>query len=526
MSKPATANPTSAGRVSKNAAAQMAGRILYLATRVGLPPFILHHISMEEYGIWATCFLIIGYVGMGAFGVANVYIRYVAEYNATNRREAIGPLLGAGLSITLVFSAAALLGLWLALPWLFAAFKIAPTLQPTAAMLILGTVATMLLDMTFGAFAYVLQGLQRITEQTLVWIASYLLETALIVVFLMEGFGVEGLLWAFAGRYVFATLVYVALCYRAIPGLKIRLGENRRETFRLFFRYGGIMQVNGLLSIFLYSCERMVAGTLTGVTSMVLLDIGQKFPMMSSQVFSSANNSFLTALTHLETQGLREEVVKLYLRGSRYLNLLNGCAMGFMAAFAAAIITGWMGVNPQYEDSAMILVCAAVGYQCHAQTGPATTYFQSTGKPERVLWGFILPQLVLLGVALATCFPLFGENLMSVVYAAVAARLLSSVLFLLYTNSQIGVGQWSYAKQVLLPGTAPYAVGFGLASAGQDLLQSLSPERLVILPALAGFGSVYGILVFAVLFTLFCQADERLAIGRLFGRLNLRRRAG
>ena len=512
-----------ASRVSHNAAAQMAGRILYLATRVGLPPFILQHLSLEEYGIWTTCFLIIGYVGMGAFGVANVYIRYVAEYNATGRREEIGPLLGAGLSLTLVFSAAAMLGLWLGLPWLYQAFKIPPHLQDTAAVLILGTVATMLLDMTFGAFAYVLQGLQKIAEQTLVWIASYLLETVLIVLFLAAGWGAAGLLWAFAARYALATAVYVALCYRALPGLTIRPGGARRETFRLFFRYGGIMQVSGLLSIFLYSCERLVAGTLTGVASMVLLDIGQKFPMMSSQVFSSANNSFLTALTHLQAQGRHEEVARLYLRGSRYLSVLNGCAMGFMAAFAAPIIKAWVGAGPAYAPSAAILVCAAVGYQFHAQTGPATTYFQGVNQPQQGLWGFILPQLALLGAGLAGAFSLWGENLMSVVLAAAFARVASGWLFLLHANSRVGVGQWRHVWQVMLPGLAPYAVGFGLAWASRGYVEALGGGRLALLPALAALGAAYGVLTLALLYLGFAQADERQAVRRLGLRLLPRR---
>lgn len=525
MSSPETNTQPGAGRVSRNAAAQMGGRILYLLTRVALPPFILHHISMEEYGIWATCFLIIGYLGMGAFGVSNVYIRYVAEYNATHRLKEVGPLLGAGLTITLAFSAISLVSLWFVMPWLFAAFKIPPHLQATAATLILGTVASMLLDMTFGAFAYVLQGLQKITQQTVVWIVSYLVETLFMVLFLISGWGVNGLLWAFVARYVLATLIYVALCYRAIPGLHIRFRGVGRPTYHLFLRYGGIMQITGLLSIFLYSCERMVAGTLTGVTSMVLLDIGQKFPMMSSQVFSSANNSFLTALTHLHSLDQRQEIIRLYLRGSRYLYLLNGLAMGFMAPFALPIITGWMGANPVYLDSATIMVCAALGYQSHAQTGPATTYFQGLGKPERALWGFIVPQLVLLGAGLSACFTLLGHNLMAVVFAALAARVLSSGLFLLYTNSQMGVGQWTYIWQVLLPGLAPYGVGYGLAEAVRSPLQQLGSERMVIIPALAGLGLAYGILVFAVLYTLFCQAEERQAIRRVFGRLMPRRRA-
>ena len=501
----------------------MLGQIFYLATRVALPPFILHYISLEEYGIWATCWIIIGYVGMGAFGVSNVYVRYVAEYNATNRHKEIGPLLGAGLSITITFSVLTLLGLWFSLPWLFAAFKIPPHLQATAGILILVTVATMLLDMTFGAFAYVLQGMQKIAEQTLVWIVSYLLETLLMVVMMLQGWGVTSLLWAFVGRYVLATLVYVVLCYRAIPGLEIRLRGVGWETFQLFFRYGGMMQISGLLSVFLYSCERLVAGTLTGVAAVVLLDIGQKFPMMSTQVFTTVNKSLLTALTHYHSLNQKDEIIRLYLRGSRYLNMLNGCALGFMAPFAVTIITAWVGVNPAYHEASLVFVCAAAGYHFHSLTGPSSTYFQGITRPGAAVWGYLVPQAFLLGAGLVGAYAVLGRTLIAVIAAATGARIASSLLFILYTNSQLGVGQWRWVWQALLPGLAPYAVGYSLAVASRGVLAQLGTERFVLIPALAALAVVYGILILSLFYVAICQPDERQTIKRLFGRIIPRR---
>jgi len=518
-----TINQQQSAKVSRNAAAQMLGRILYLATRVGLPPFILHYISMEEYGIWATCFLIIGYVGMGAFGVSNVYVRYVAEYNATHRYEKIGPLLGAGLTLTITFSLFTLAGLWFSLPWLFVSFKIPPHLHETAAILILGTVATMLLDMTFGAFAYVLQGMQKIAGQTLVWIISYLVETLLMVAMMMQGWGVTSLLWAFVGRYLLATLIYVILCYRAIPGLKIRLRGIGWETFHLFFRYGGIMQISGLLSVFLYSCERLVAGTLTGVASVVLLDIGQKFPMMTTQVFSSANNSMLTALTHYHSLNQNEEIIRLYLRGTRYLNMLNGFALGFMTPFAMPIITAWMGVNPAYGEAGIIFMCAAAGYHLNALTGPASTYFQGISHPGKVIGGYLVPQLILLGCGLVAAYAVLGHTLIAVIAAATGARIVSSGLFLLYTNSQLGVSQRRCLWHALLPGLVPYAVGYALFVASQGFLGQLGTGRLVLIPALAGLAVAYGMVMLVILYVVFGQPDERQTVKRLLGRVIPRR---
>lgn len=509
-------------RVSRNAAAQMLGRLIYLVTRVALPPITLRFVSLDEYGIWSTCFLIIGYIGIGAFGVANVYIRFAAEYNATGRRDEIGSLLGVGLAITVAFGAVTMAVLWAGLPWVNAWFKIPDHLQATADMLILGTVATMLLDMSFGSFAYILQGVNRIAQQTLVWILGCLLETGLIVGMLMQGFGVYGLLWAFVARYAFSILLYAVLCYRAIPGLRLSL-HGWREKLRLFAGYGGILQLTGLVSIFVYSVERICAGLLTGVGAVGLLDIGQKFPMMASQLFGSAQTSFLTALTHLHATDQRDEIVRIYLRGTRYLNLLNGLAMGFMAPFGLSIVTAWMGANPAFAEAAAILTFAAVGYHFHALSGPATTYFQGIKRPWLPLVGFLVPQLLLAGLALLPALAEWGPTLLAVVGAMAAGRVLSSLLFLAYTNRTLGLSQWRFLGFGLLPGLVPYGLGLGLEYLARPWLASVGTGRLQLIPALAGLGMAYVVLAGLVLWGGFSLREERAAVR---GKLMRRRRVG
>lgn len=508
-------------RVSRNAAAQMLGRLIYLVTRVALPPITLRFVSMDEYGIWSTCFLIIGYIGIGAFGIANVYIRFAAEYNATGRQKEIGSLLGVGLAITVAFSAVTLAVLWLSLPWVNAWFKIPEPLQATADMLILGTVATMLLDMSFGSFAYILQGVNRIAQQTLVWILGCLLETGLIVALLMQGFGVYGLLGAFVARYVFSISLYAILCYRAIPGLKLNL-RGARQNLKLFAGYGGILQLTGLVSIFVYSVERICAGTLTGIGAVGLLDIGQKFPMMASQLFGSAQTSFLTALTHLHATDQRDEIKRIYLRGTRYLNLLNGLAMGFMAPFGLGIVAAWMGPDPAYAQAAAVLVFAALGYHFHALTGPATTYFQGIKRPWVPLLGFLVPQLILAALCFLPALAEWGPGLLAVVAAMAGGRMLSSLLFLSYANRSLELSQWRFLWLGLLPGLIPYGLGYGVEYLARPWLSTVGTGRLELIPALAALGVAYVALVGLVLWGFFTTREERMAVRRKLGR----RRAG
>ena len=453
----------------RNTVVSTGGRLLYLLTRVGLPPLILHYVSLEEYGLWSTCFLLISYVSMGAFGVSNVYIRYVAEYSVKDQFDSINGLVSTGLVLTFIFSVLALGGIWLAMPLLLRSFNVAPQLQHTAQVLILGTLATMLLDMTLGAFSYVLCGLQKIAQQTIVWIISFFLETAIIVTLLLNGYGVTSLLWAFLARYVFSTILYVILCYRAIPGLHISFRLVKREFFSRFFHYGGILQITGLISVFMYSIERVIAGYLSGLAAIAVLDLGQKFPVMASQVFSSMNGSFLPAITQAHNLDKQQDIQRLYSQGTRYLNLLNGLAMGFLAPFAAWLLTAWLGHGDHLENTIAVMICACVGYQMNELTGPLSAYYQGINHQLRT-FGYLGWQLIFIVSGLLVAWRYTGFDVVMIAEIAMLARLLSALIYLFRGNNRLGLGHWRFIRTVLLPGMVPYALGYGIMLAVQPWL--------------------------------------------------------
>ncbi|MCX7098246.1 MAG: oligosaccharide flippase family protein [Methylococcales bacterium] len=494
-----------------NTLAQTAGRLLYLLSRVGLPPLILHYVSLDEYGLWSTCFLLISYVSMGAFGVSNVYIRYVAEYSVKHQYDDINGLVSTGLMLTFAFSVLALGGVWLAMPLLLKSFNVAPALQHTAEVLILGTLATMLLDMTLGAFSYVLHGLQKIAEQTIVWIVSFLLETVLIIALLVYGFGVTSLLWAFLARYIFSTVFYIILCYRAIPTLHISLRLVNRDFFSRFLHYGGILQLSGLLSVFMYSIERVIAGYLTGLGAIAVLDLGQKFPVMASQVFSSMNASFLPAITEAHSLGKYQDIQRLYLQGLRYLSLLNGLAMGFLAPFAVWLLHAWLGHAEQLESTIMVMFYACVGYQLNVMTGPLSAYYQGINHPMRT-FGYLGWQILFIIGGLAWAWYYTGFDVIIIAAITMWARALSALVYLFKGNAQLGLPHRSFILAVLLPGAMPYLWGYGIMLAIEPWLVQLHANRWLLIPLLGGIGLVYTLLTVSFFYQYMCNAAEQVLI--------------
>lgn len=502
------------GLMARNAAVQLLGRVLYLLTRVALPPITLHFVGLAEYGIWSACFILVSYLGMSTFGVSNVYIHYVADYRAKGRMEDIGRLISTGLTFTLAVTALVLPAVWLAMPWLLALFGVPEALQGTAALLLFGTAAVMMADLSVGAFAYVLHGLQLLRVQTMIWIASFLLETVLAVVLLVQGWGILALLIAFALRYVFAILVQALVCLRALPGVRIRPGSVSREHMGLFLRFGGVMQVSGILATALYSLEKLVAGRLLGVSAVGLLDLAQKLPVMASQVFSSINAAALPAMSHLHAVGQHQEAAALYVRASRYNALLVGLPLGFLAPFAGPVMCAWIGEQHGTGDAPLLLAVAAVGFHLHTLTGPASALHQGAGRPQRQ-FVYLGVQIALAALALWWVWLAFGWSVVGVALAVGGARVLSSLVYGIYTDRLAAVPFGTYLRAVVLPGLIPYTVGFALSLIATDWLTPWYADRLALLGGLLLAGVVYGLATLAACLPLLDREERAFLIRRL-----------
>jgi O-antigen/teichoic acid export membrane protein len=493
-------------QLSASVSVRMAAKIFYMVTRLFLPPLILSYVTLEEYGIWAACFILISYLGMSAFGVSNIYIRYTAEYQARGETDKINQLISTGILAISGISLVALGGLYLLLPWFVNKFHISQPLHRTAFILIFGTALSFMLDLTLGSFAYVLHGLQRITEQTFTWILGFCVEAALIVMLLYGGAGIYALLVAFMIRNLISGVACLVICYRTLPTLSIRIRHFDRASLKLFFGYGLIVQVSGLLATFLYSIEKVIAGVFLGVAATGLLDIGEKLPVMASQIPSGMNEVFLPAMSRMHGLNQKEELHKLFLKGSRYLNMLTGLVMGFFAAFAAPLMMVWLGARQGYGQAATILAFFTLPYQMNVLTGPGSALHRGVNKPTRELV-YPLSQLALVALTVSCGFWWLGQTLIVIAGAVAAAMVLSVLVYMAYTNRVLGISQTKYLWRVLLPGLVPYVVGFGLYFASRNFLVSL--DRIQLLLVLGVIGTVYSLISLAVLYRLMCDWGER-----------------
>jgi O-antigen/teichoic acid export membrane protein len=468
------------------------GKLLYAATRVALPPLALAHMGLADYGLWAACFVLVSYVGMAASGFTLVYLRRTALFHAQGDVAAIGRLLSTGMLAMGAVALALLAGLWLALPALLDLFGVAEAQRALARWLWLGTLAVFLADMSLGAFGSVLHAIGRVRQEQKVWVFAFLFETALIVGLLLAGWGVLGMLAAFAGRYLFSIGANAVLAWRALPDLRIRWRDFDRTLLRGFFGYGAGMQLSGLIATALHSADRLLAGVLLGPQAMALVDLAAKLPTTAGSIGSSASMVAVSSSARHDVQGQPAALQQVYRDASRITVAALALALPFMAWFAEPIARAWLGQNETQAAVAPLLVLLAVGLHMHMLTGPVNAMSRGRGS-LRADFSYHGLRAVALAAALAVWWLGPVRSLPALVLALVAAQVLAAVAYLIYAHRRL-CGAWTgLASRVLAPTLAAYALAGVLhavllpsAAGGRtDAISALALPLLLWLPSAA-----------------------------------------
>ena len=495
--------------VSRNVAISVFSKIYYLASRLFLPPLTLMYVDLEQYGLWSICFILISYLGLGAFGISNVYIRYIAEYHAHHRVDKINGLLSTGILLVTGISITLLGALWLWLPHLVTeTFEIKPHLQEIAKDLFFGTACIFLLDASLGAFMYVLNGLQKIAETTFVWLFCLTIEALLVFVFLWLGFGIYALLYAFIVRYSLSIIIFIFLSHHLIPGLSVSLKHVERSYLDLFLSFGAVVQIAGVFNIFLHSIDKFIASMSIGSHATALLDVGTRFPVTATSIPGSMTAAILPATSYMHSQQRKQELINLYINGSRTMSLLTGFIMGFLACFSFPIITAWLGTNEEYKIAAIIMILFTLPQQLHILTGPGSAVFNGIAQPLRTLI-YPLIRIVFIGIIFLFGFLFFEINILNISIMVALASSIGAMVYHFYINFVVGVTNALFFRRVLIPGLFPYVLGYGLYYYLQDWAEMALASRSESIIFVLFSGTIYTLVVPLFIYWGIYSSDER-----------------
>lgn len=496
--------------VSKNFIFSLFANVFRLTVRLFVPPIVLWMgVSLEEFGLWAVCFVIIGYLGLGAFGISLVYIRYVAKFHAEKNIQKISELISTGTIVVFTISVLMLIALWWVLPYLIENFfKVDPALRDKAFILFFCTAFVFMIELSSSAFMYVLHGIQRISETTSILVKATLIETLLTFIFLLFGLGIYSLMIALIIRYFISIILHVRLTFKLLPDLSFGLHNFRTEYLELFYKFGAIVQFTGLLSITLSSIDKLITFATLGAKEVALIDLGGRFPQAAAGLPASMNQIVMPAVSHMHSQQRENEICNIYAHTTRYMNIMLGILMGFFVCFAAPLTTVWLGNSTDYKSVVSIMILAAIAQQFHFLTGQGSSYFQGIGKPHFTLM-YSATRITLVSIATILLFQFIpNPDVIMIVTMVTVVTVLGSFNYLIFINRQIGLSQLFFVRRVVIPGITPYIIGYFFISLLQPWAHFAHLSRLhAFIYLCIGSTLYFAMTLFTVYFILLDSAE-------------------
>jgi O-antigen/teichoic acid export membrane protein len=499
--------------VSKNSLYTVIYNVWYLGSRLVLTPIILSYVTIEEYGLWSYCFVVLSYLATTAFGFNNTYIRYTADYRSRNENEKLNELLSTGLITMIGFSAVIFCGLWFLIPSLVTLLGIDTALNETARMLLLGTAAIFVLNSSLAGFQFILEGEQKIVLVRKILLAASVIEIALVILFFEAGFGVFALLWAFVVRLAVTILLCIFFAYREFPFLRISLKLYRKEAFKAFFGFGNQMNLLGFLTLLINSLDRIFITRILHLQAVGIYEIGRKLPNMGLMLPGAIAGTLMPAASHLEGSSQQQRLKRLYLASTRYLMMLSSVPYAFLIFFAPQIIETWVG--PGYGESVFVMQILAAGTFVNLFTGIGTACARGIGKPKYEIQYMTISTFIIL----ATAVPLIHRlGVAGGAWAYCIGQTLGSVYFLWLANRLFEISWSRFAKKVLPPVVMMFAMGLPSSMLCNFLWPLAEHSRWLKLGVLAVVGIFYvmiSLLVLNLFQQLLLSNDERKKISTL-----------
>jgi len=402
-----TAN--AAVKLVRNTLASGVGSASGILVGLILTPFMIYRLGLPAYGVWTLALALTfsgGYASLADLGVEGATVRYVAEATADEDLDAVSRTVSTTLLLFCVIaSLLAPAAVALAHPFV-SLFGVPHNLRGAAAVCFALAGGQLAFELPARAFVAVLQGTQQYIVYQSVELARMLLQAALYVLVLLEGWGIGALGGALMVSSICALVTYWLLAHRAVPGLRASPLHAQRAELRRLVHFGGGVFTMRLVGTVYRQMDKVIVGIALGPHAVGLYEIANKVNMGAATMASVSVSAVMPAAAFARRNAVM--LRDMFLRGSCYA---AGASLPFAVAgfiFAKPLLVSWIGpqATPAVEAARLFLAYEAL----QAVQNVASTMMFGIGRIRVPLTVAVIATLANLALSIVLVHPLGFEG--------------------------------------------------------------------------------------------------------------------
>jgi O-antigen/teichoic acid export membrane protein len=314
-----------------------------------LTPYVLRHLGETRYGIWVLTFSVIGYYGLldlGFRGGVNQYItRYLSlgEYDRVNEcaSSAFYALSGLGALICLLSITAA---------FFVPSFRtVPPELHDETFWCILLVGCAGGVQCAFFPFSAVFTATQRYDLANAIGITTRLITAIGIMLALNAGYGLLALSVVTCGATIFDYTVRYFIARRLVPRLVISrklINMKRIREISSFGLWNFLISVSAYLAM---HADSLIIGSILTLAAVAHFALATGLVRQLADLLGPIGQVFYPVAVDLHANGKKQEMIDMYVYGSRLQLTIVFCVVIISVAWAEDFYRIWLG--PEFAQS-------------------------------------------------------------------------------------------------------------------------------------------------------------------------------
>jgi O-antigen/teichoic acid export membrane protein len=339
----------------KNVAATWLGLLVHAIVGFFLSPFILHRLGDAAFSLWILVFALTGYFGLLDMGVRSSIVKHTAGFLAADDKEQLARYISTSLAfygmVAILVLLASIAGFF-CLPLLF---KIPVTLLGPARILILISGASVALTLPLGAFAGVLEGLQKFAWLQFSNIGITVVRAVLIVAVLENGGGLLAVGIITVGMNLLSYLIFTGMAFCILP-LRLRWQYVEIRAFRKMMAYGLFASAILVAERLRFQSDALVIGAFLSTTAITMFSIAARLVEYSSYAVKSMTQIVTPMTSKFQATGDLVRLRKTFEAGNRACALITFPLCLILVILGKPIIESWVGIKYVAAYSVLLLL--------------------------------------------------------------------------------------------------------------------------------------------------------------------------
>ncbi len=367
-------------KVIKNTFYNFIGKIWGILVGLFLTPFIIHHIGIERYGVWAIVGVITGYFGLLDLGIGSSFIKYIAEFHTKKDTEKINQVINCGITFYSIFAFAVMALACLFINPIFRILKIPAQLYSESLFVFWVSLTIFCVSSIFSISIAIQNGLQRMDICNKIALITSIPNVAGTIFVLTHGYGLRGLIINNGIILIAGGLINVSMAYKILPELSLSCRFLSKKMFGTLFGYGAKLQVARISSAISMQIDKLLITYFLSLSLVTFFQLGFSVIQQAISVVLLFLSALIPAFSEIDAQGARDKLIDGYIRGTKYLALITIPFFIFIMAAAHQIMSIWMG--PGYDRSAWVIQILAIGWGTAVISGMRSVVVQAIAKTE------------------------------------------------------------------------------------------------------------------------------------------------